>query len=202
MIILGLTGSIAMGKSTVADLFRDEGVPVHDADQAVHKLMSPDGPATPSVLKAFPSAKSPDGGVDRQALGRLVFGDATRRKMLEQILHPLVRQDRDFFCETHRKAGVPLVVLDIPLLFETGGEKDCDVVAVVSATAWQQKIRALARSGMTEEKLASILKIQVDDAIKRSKADFLVPTSYGREASRWYVRRILAQLLGVNKHSE
>ena len=194
MIILGLTGSIAMGKSTIADLFCAEGVPVHDADEAVHRLMAPDGKATPLVLEAFPSARSTDGGVDRQALGRLVFADPGRRKELEEILHPLVRKDRDHFCEIHRKRGTPLVVLDIPLLFETGGEKDCEVVVVVSASPWQQKIRAMARPGMTEDKLASILDIQIDDAIKRSKADFVVPTSYGIETSRWHVKRILAQL--------
>jgi len=199
MIILGLTGSIAMGKSTVADLFREEGVPVHDADQAVHRLMAPDGKATSSILKAFPSAASSDGGVDRQALGKLVFGDTARRKELEQILHPLVRQDRNRFCDENREAEAPLVVLDIPLLYETGGVKDCDAVVVVSATSWQQKLRALARPGMTEDRLASILEIQTDDAIKRSKADFVVPSSYGKEASRWYVRQILAQLLGATK---
>jgi len=195
MIIVGLTGSIAMGKSTVAGLFRDEGVPVHDADQAVHKLMSREGLATAKVLEAFPTSATTEGGIDRAVLGKLVFAEPERRKTLEQILHPLVRQDREFFCEEKRKAGVPLVVLDIPLLFETGGEKDCDVVVVVSASGWQQKIRALARPGMTEDKLASILKIQTDDEIKRSRADYVVPTSYGPEASRWYVRRILAQLL-------
>ncbi|XDZ65614.1 dephospho-CoA kinase [Alphaproteobacteria bacterium LSUCC0684] len=199
MIILGLTGSIAMGKSTVADLFREEGVAVHDADQAVHRLMAPDGKAAPLVLKAFPSAVSSDGGVDRQALGKLVFAEPARRKVLEQILHPLVRQDRDRFCDENRKAGASLVVLDIPLLYETGGEKDCDAVVVVSATSWQQKIRALARPGMTEDRLASILEIQTDDATKRSKADYVVPTSYGREASRWHVRQILAQLLDDKK---
>jgi len=195
MIIVGLTGSIAMGKSTVAGLFREEGVPVHDADQAVHKLMSADGLATAKVLEAFPTAAATAGGIDRTVLGRLVFADPERRKTLEQILHPLVRQDREHFCEEKRKAGARLVVLDIPLLFETGGEKDCDAVVVVSASDWQQKTRALARPGMTEDKLASILKIQTDDEIKRSRADYVVPTSYGVEASRWYVRRILAQLL-------
>jgi dephospho-CoA kinase len=196
MIILGLTGSIAMGKSTVAGLFREEGVPVHDADQAVHKLMGAQGLATPKVLASFPTVKSTDGGIDRAELGKCVFADPERRKVLEQILHPLVRQDRVLFCDEKKKVGEPLVVLDIPLLFETGGEKDCDAVVVASASTWQQKIRALARPGMTEEKFTSILKIQTDDKIKRSKADYVVPTSFGVEASRWHVRRILVQLLG------
>jgi len=195
MIILGLTGSIAMGKSTVAALFREEGVPVHDADRAVHGLMSPNGRATPLVLEEFPDAAATDGSVDRKRLGKLIFANPSKRKQLEQILHPMVREDRDIFCASNRQAGVPLVVLDIPLLFETGGAADCDKVVVASASPWQQKIRALARPGMTDEKLASILEIQTDDAIKRARADYVVPTSFGIEASRWHVRRILAQLL-------
>ena len=194
MIILGLTGSVAMGKTTVAGIFGDEGVPVHDADAAAHRLTQPDGPGFGPVSEAFPGCVK-DGAIDRQALGREAFGAPERRRRLEAILHPLVRADRDEWLEARRAEDAELVVLDIPLLYETGGEADCDAVAVVSARPFQQHRRAMARPGMTGKKLAGILKAQTGDAEKRERADFVVPTGYGVTASRWFVRRIIGQLL-------
>ena len=193
MIVLGLTGSIAMGKTTVAEMFRGEGVPVHDADAVVHRLMEPGGAGSGPVGEAFPDCIK-DGRIDRGALGKAVFGDAAGRRRLEAILHPLVRADRGEWLEARRGEGAPLAVLDIPLLFETGSEAECDAVAVVSASAWQQRRRAMARPGMTAEKLGGILGAQMDDAEKRGRADFVVPTGYGETASRWHVRRIVRTL--------
>lgn len=193
MIILGLTGSIAMGKSTMAQQFRDEGIPVHDADQAVHDLMAKDGKATPLVAKQFPSALGQNGAIDRPTLGRLVFNDGTARQALEAILHPLVRQDRDSWLKHHRDQQAWCVGLDVPLLFETGGENDCSATVVASASAYQQRRRALARPGMTEDRLNAILQLQMPDALKRQKADFIVPTDYGRRVSRFYIQQCLQQ---------
>ncbi|MCE2516367.1 MAG: dephospho-CoA kinase [Alphaproteobacteria bacterium] len=194
MIILGLTGSIAMGKSTMAQLFRDEGVAVHDADKAVHELMEPGGMAAVPVGEAFPQSRREDGGIDRPALGKLVFSDGEKRQQLEQILHPLVRLERDDWLSRHRDEGAFCVGLDVPLLFETGGEKDCDYTVVASASAFLQRQRALARGGMTAERLDAILELQMPDAMKRDKADFIVPTDYGKTTSRFYVQRNLRQL--------
>ncbi len=193
MIILGLTGSIAMGKSTMAQQFRDEGIPIHDADQAVHQLMSKDGKATPLVAERFPSALGQDGAIDRPSLGRLVFNDGAARQDLEAILHPLVRQDRDEWLAHHREQKAWCVGLDVPLLFETGGEKDCSATVVASASAYQQRRRALARPGMTEDRLDAILNLQMPDAMKRQKANFIVPTDYGRRVSRFYIKQCLEQ---------
>ena len=195
MIVLGLTGSIAMGKTTVAEIFRGEGVPVHDSDAAVHRLMEPGGAGFGLVGDAFPDCVS-GGRINREALGDAVFGDADSRRQLEDILHPLVRADRNEWLGARRAEGAPLVVLDIPLLFETGSEVDCDAVAVVSASARQQRRRVMARPGMTPEKLRGILEAQMDDAEKRGRADFVVPTGYGETASRWHVRRIIKTLAG------
>lgn len=193
MIVLGLTGSIAMGKSTVAEVFRSEGVPVFDADAAVHRLMEPGAAGFGPVRDAFPDCVR-DGRIDRPALGRDVFGHPDRRQRLEAILHPLVRAERDQWLEDQRARNESLAVLDIPLLLESGTGGNCDAVVVVSASARQQRLRAMARPGMTRDKLAAILDAQMADAEKRRRADFVVPTCYGVTASRWHVRRIIEKL--------
>ncbi|MEI5679059.1 MULTISPECIES: dephospho-CoA kinase [unclassified Mesorhizobium] len=191
MIVLGLTGSIGMGKSTTARMFADAGVPVHDSDETVHRLYA--GKAAPLVEAAFPGTVK-DGVVDRTLLARQVLGDAEALKKIETIIHPLVRADADAFLARHRAAGVPLAVLDIPLLFETGGRNRVDKVAVVTAPPDIQRQRVLARPGMTEEKFASILAKQVPDAEKRSLADFIIDTGQGLEVAKKSVEEIIATL--------
>jgi dephospho-CoA kinase len=193
MIVLGLTGSIGMGKSTTARMFAEAGVPVHDSDEAVHRLYA--GKAAPLVEAAFPGTTDV-GVVDRAKLGGRVLGDATALKRLEAIIHPLVRADADAFLARNRAAGAPLAVLDIPLLFETGGRNRVDKVVVVTAAAEVQRQRVLARPGMTEEKLASILAKQVPDADKRRQADFIIDTGQGMDAAHAAVKAIIADLTG------
>jgi dephospho-CoA kinase len=193
MIVLGLTGSIGMGKSTAAKMFAEEGVPVHDSDEAVHRLYA--GEAAALVEAAFPGTVV-GGTVDRTLLARQVLGNAAALKKLEAIVHPLVRADADAFVARHRAAKAPLVVLDIPLLFETGGRGRVDKVAVVSAPADIQRERVLARPGMSEAKLAAILAKQTPDAEKREQADFVIDTSGGFDVTRAAVGRIVAQLAG------
>ena len=194
MLIIGLTGSIAMGKSAMAAMFRDEGIPVHDADQAVHDLMSAGGMAAAPVGETFPEAVQSDGSIDRPTLGKLVFNNGELRQKLEQILHPLVRLERDQWLATHRDKNIPIVALDVPLLFETGGEKDCDVTVVASASPYLQRKRALARPNMTPDRLDAILTLQMPDEMKREKADFIVPTDFGFSASRWHIHKIIEVL--------
>lgn len=193
MIVLGLTGSIGMGKSTTAKMFAEAGVPVHDSDEAVHRLYA--GAAAPLVEAAFPGTTA-GGVVDRVKLGARVLGDAAALKRLEAIIHPLVRADADAFLARHRNAGESIAVLDIPLLFETGGRGRVDKVVVVTAPAEVQRQRVLARPGMTEEKLAAILAKQVPDEKKRRLADFVVDTSQGMDAARAQVKAIVAELIG------
>lgn len=193
MILLGLTGSIGMGKSTVARFFRDEGVPVYDADAAVHALYADGGAAVGPVGAAFPSAIA-DGAVDRERLSRLVLNDADALKRLESIVHPLVGAAQMQFLEDARRAGAPVVVLDIPLLFEKGGEKRVDVVAVVSAPADVQRARVLARPGMTVEKFEAILAKQTPDPDKRARADFVIETGGSFDDTRAQVRAVLKAL--------
>lgn len=191
MIILGLTGSIGMGKSTTARMFAEEGVPVHDSDAAVHRLY--DGEAVPAIEALFPGTTS-SGKVDRERLARAVVGRPDALRRLEELIHPMVRRDADRFVEEERRKGTPLVVLDIPLLFETGGMNRVDKILVVTAPAEVQRERVLARPGMTEEKFAAILARQVPDAEKRRRADFVIDTSHGMEAARQEVREIIRQL--------
>ncbi|MER8752629.1 dephospho-CoA kinase [Mesorhizobium sp. M1050] len=198
MIVLGLTGSIGMGKSTTAKMFAEAGVPVHDSDEAVHRLYA--GKAAPLVEAAFPGTTSA-GVVDRAKLGARVLGDAAALKRLEAIIHPLVRADADAFLARHRAAGAPIAVLDIPLLFETGGRDRVDKVVVVTAPAEIQRERVLARPDMTEEKLDSILARQVPDAEKRKLADFVVDTGQGLGSARAAVAAIIAELSGDKVHS-
>jgi dephospho-CoA kinase len=179
MVILGLTGSIGMGKSTAASLLRRLGVPVHDADAAVHRLTGPGGKAVPLVEAAFPGVTGP-AGVDRLKLGAIVFNDAAALKRLEAILHPMVRAAEQCFLRRMAARRESVVVLDIPLLYETGAERRCDAVIVVSAPAFLQRARVLGRPGMTEAKFRAILAKQVSDAEKRRRADFVVDTGHGR----------------------
>jgi dephospho-CoA kinase len=195
MIVLGLTGSIGMGKSTTAKMFAEEGVPVHDSDETVHRLYS--GKAAPLVEQVFPGTTE-NGVVDRAKLSKLVIGNKAAITRLEAIVHPLVRADADQFLARHRAAGAPLAILDIPLLFETGGRSRVDKVVVVTAPAKIQRERVLARPGMTEEKFQAILAKQVPDAEKRARADFIIDTGDGMDVARKQVRAIIADLLGDN----
>ena len=190
--VLGLTGSIGMGKSATAALFRRLGVPVHDADATVHRLYR--GRAAPLIEKAFPGTVI-DGAVDRARLGAAVLDKPERMKQLEAIVHPLVREEEESFLK--RVAALsPVAVLDIPLLFETGGEAGCDAVLVVTAPASVQRDRVLARPGMTEAKFHAILARQMRDEDKRARAHFLVDTSRGFASAEAQVRSILACLAG------
>jgi dephospho-CoA kinase len=191
MIRIGLTGSIGMGKSTTAQMFRDEGVPVLDSDQIVHDLYR--GAAVAPIEAEFPGV-AVGGVIDRARLAERVLGDSDALKRLEAIVHPLVWAARDDFLKDQAARGAKVVVYDVPLLFETGAEKSVDVIVVVSAPEDVQKNRVLARPGMTEEKLAAILAKQVPDSDKRARADFVVVTGGGVEAARSQVRNILRQL--------
>ncbi len=186
---LGLTGSIGMGKSTVAAMFADEGVPVFDADAAVHRLQGPGGGVVVAIEAAFPNTTGA-GGVDRTALAAAVLNDDTAMKRLEAIVHPAVAEARAAFLAAH--AGAPLVVFDIPLLFETGGDRMVDRVAVVSAAPDVQRARTLARPNMTSAKFDAILARQLPDADKRARADFVIPTDVPFDATRAAVRDVIA----------
>ena len=191
MFVLGLTGSLGMGKSTTAKFFAEEGVPVHDADAAVHRLYA--GEAVPLIEAAFPGTTQ-DGKVDRDRLAKRVLGDAEAIRRLEQIVHPLVRADEERFLAEADRQGAKVAVLDIPLLFETGGDARCDAVVVVSAPAEVQRKRAFERPGMSEEKLTAILAKQMPDAEKRARANFIVDSGQGFEHAHAQVREILAQV--------
>jgi dephospho-CoA kinase len=190
MKVVGLTGSIGMGKTTAALLLRRLGVPVHDADGAVHRLLGKGGAAVPPVAAAFPGVVR-DGAVDRKALGARVFADENAMRRLEQILHPLVRQDSARFLRQARKGGAPIAVLDVPLLFEVGRNRDCDATLVVSAPAFVQRARVMARPGMTQRRFQEVLSRQMPDAEKRRRADYVVPTGLGRRLTLRRLRRVL-----------
>jgi dephospho-CoA kinase len=191
MFILGLTGSVGMGKSATAKMFADEGVPVHDADAAVHALY--EGEAVAAIEAAFPGTTA-NGKVDRGKLGERVIGHPEEIRRLERIVHPLVARVRDAFLAKAERDGAKVAVLDIPLLYETGGEERCDAVVVASAPAEVQRDRVLTRPGMTDAILAAILAKQMPDADKRARADFVVDTSQGFDAARAQVRDILARV--------
>ncbi len=195
MILIGLTGSIGMGKSETAKMFRRAGVPVYDADAAVHALMRPGGAAVAPVEAAFPGVVK-DGAIDRPELGRRVFGKPEELRRLERIIHPLVGLAQRRFLQRAQSRGEPVVVLDIPLLFETGGDRYVDYSVVVSAPAAVQRARVLARPGMTEERLNHVLAQQTPDAVKRRKADFIVHSGLGKAYARRAVARILGQVKG------
>lgn len=194
-IFLGLTGSIGMGKSTTAQMFRREGVPVHDSDLTVHELYR--GEAAPLIEAAFPGSVS-DGVVDRTLLSPMVIGNADAIKRLEQIVHPLVRQKELAFRDKVIADDQPLAILDVPLLFETGGDKRADGVIVVTAPAEVQRERVLARPEMTVEKFEAILARQTPDADKRKNADFIIDTSLGLDAALDAVRKIVDTVKSEN----
>ena len=188
MIIIGLTGSVASGKSTVAGWIAERGIAVHDADSAVHSLLAADGAAVPDIIARFgTSVLADDGGIDRKKLGNHVFEHPQDRKILESILHPMVRQHRDQFLVDHRRLGSKIVVLDVPLLFETGGDALCDYVIVVHAGEDTIRRRALARPGMTKNKLAGILKTQMPASEKCQRADFVLDTDLSPEVTRQHL---------------
>lgn len=196
MIILGLTGSIGMGKSTTAAMFSDMGVPVNDADAVVHALYQDE--AVAPIEAAFPgTAKA--GSVDRAELSRQLASDPSLFKVLEAIVHPLVRDKERVFLDRHRAAGAPLVVLDIPLLFETKGYNRVDAVAVVTCDPEIQRERVLKRPGMTEEKFALILSRQVPDREKRAKADYIIDTGHGLDSARDQVAAIVQRLISQKR---
>jgi dephospho-CoA kinase len=192
MRILGLTGSIGMGKSTTAKLFAEAGVPVYDADAAVHKIY--EGEAAPAIEAAFPGT-TVDGRVDRAKLSAKVVHDQAAIKQLEQIVHPMLGASRKKFLDDAEASGAPVVVMDIPLLFETGGEKRVDAVVVVSTDPATQRERILARGTMTSEALDGILARQLPDDEKRKRADFVVDTSHGLDPVRAAIRDILAEVV-------
>ena len=192
MLILGLTGSIGMGKSTTAKLFAEAGVPVYDADAAVHQLY--EGEAAPAVEAAFPGTTA-NGKVDRVKLAARVVGDAAAMKQLEQIVHPMLGASRQTFFAAAEAAKAPVVVLDIPLLYETGGEKRVDAVVVVTTSPELQRERVLSRGTMDAERLDAIIAKQMPDAEKRKRADFVVDTSHGLDPVREQIKYILAEVV-------
>lgn len=194
MIVLGLTGSIGMGKSTTANLFAEAGVPVYDADAAVHRLY--EGEAVAAIEAAFPGTTA-NGKVDRNRLSARVVHDPAAMKRLEEIVHPMLGASRQKFLLDAEQSGAPVAVIDIPLLFETGGEKRVDAVVVVTTSAELQRERILARPNMTEEKLEAILARQLPDAEKRKRAHFVVDTSHGLDPVRVRIRDILAEAVKI-----
>ncbi|WP_298282135.1 dephospho-CoA kinase [Novosphingobium sp.] len=197
--VLGLTGSIGMGKSAVAMMLRELGVPVFDADAAVHHLQGPGGDLLPAIEAAFPGTTGPQ-GVKRQELGAKVFGDAAALARLEAIVHPAVARMREAFMIEHM--GEAIVVFDIPLLYEKGHGSDLDAVMVVSAPALVQRVRVLARPGMTEEKFAHILSLQVPDAEKRARADHVIDTGVTLAQTKAQVARLVAQIREKNPRAK
>ena len=190
-LIIGLTGSIGMGKSAVAAMFADEGVAVFDADAAVHDMQKASGALVPAIEAAFPGTTGPD-GVDRKALGAAVFGDRDRLARLETLIHPAVAERRKAFLEAHQKSE--MLLFDIPLLFEKGGEAGVDVVVVVSAPARLQRERVLARPNMTADKFEHILSLQMNDADKRARADHIINTGKDMAETRSDVRALVKKL--------
>jgi dephospho-CoA kinase len=193
MMIVGLTGSIGMGKSTAAKMLRQMGVPVYDADANVHAIQAKDGVALPAIEAAFPGVVK-DGVLDRQALGARVFGNKEALRKLESIVHPLVGQRQRAFLKRAARRGEKLVVLDIPLLFEGAGERRVDATLVVSAPAFLQRHRVMARPGMSAERLDGILRQQVPDVLKRRKATVVIPTGLGLAPTRLVLAKAVAKL--------
>lgn len=193
MIVVGLTGSIGMGKSVLARQLRSMKIPVHASDEAVHKLLGHNGLAVNKVGKLFPKALQ-NNRIDRKILGQIVFDDAVARKKLEKILHPLVRKESEKFLRQQRQKGRKLVVLDIPLLFETNQASRFDHIIVVTAPQFVQKRRVLSRRNMTEQRLRAILKLQMPDREKRARADSVINTAHGYRATRAAVKRVISAL--------
>lgn len=198
MIVVGLTGSIGMGKSTAAALLRRMRIPLFDADGVVHRLLAPRGAAVARVEDAFPDVRTDEGGIDRRRLGQRVFGDPTALARLERIIHPMVAAREKQFLAHARARHERLVVLDVPLLFESRGAARCDYVVVVSAPAMVQRQRVMRRPGMTEARFAAILEQQMPDTEKRRRADFVVPTGLDRKSSLRRLCAIVRLLRGGN----
>lgn len=205
MIVVGITGSIGMGKTTVANMLREMSIPVHDSDASVHKLLGPDGGAVPPVGRLFPEALKIDddrrGYIDRQILGRIIFEDRNDKKKLEEILHPLVRAESDRFKEEMMKRGHKVIALDIPLLFETGGEKRVDVTICVTTTEKQQRDRVLSRPGMTSEKFDRIVAGQLPDIEKRRRADYVIETTGDLEETAKKVKMVMDKIMITHKYA-
>ena len=203
MIVIGLTGSVASGKSTVAGWMSEKGIAVHDADLAVHSLLAANGQAVIDIKAKFgPDMIAPDGSIDRKKLGSHVFATPADRKILESILHPLVRQHRDQFLQDQRALGRQIVVLDVPLLFETGGDTSCDYVIVVYAAEDTIRQRALSRPGMTEEKLAGILATEMPSSEKCQRADFVLNTDLDPDSTRQHLFAWLDSLTSAHPSLE
>ena len=201
MIVVGLTGGIATGKSTTSTIFREMNIPVHDADATVHGLMAPNGPATTAIAARFGAEViAADGSVDRQRLGKTVFGDDELRRDLEAILHPLVAADRDQFLAQHRQSGTAVVVLDVPLLFETGGDSLCDLTILCVVDPQIQRDRAMQRPGMTADKLDGIIASQMPMAEKIERADCVINTDGGVDAARADLLQILSDHVDPANH--
>lgn len=198
MIIIGLTGSIGMGKSTTAQMLEEMGYPCYDADAEIHKIMAPGGVAVPQIKHVFEQAvETNDQGqdfVNRQTLGQIVFNDAEKLQQLEDILYPIIKKEEQSFLTKHREKGVDFVVLDIPLLFEKGGDKRVDVTFCVTATKEIQRQRVLSRPGMTEDKFTKILNSQMPDAEKQKRADFVVYTDKSKKDTHQQLCDIIALL--------
>ena len=195
MKVIGLTGSIGMGKSTAAQMLRRMGVPVHDSDEVVKTLLLPGSPAMPALAQHFPEAvNAKTQTVDRAKLGQIVFRDAARRKCLEGITHPLVRDSQQSFIKSHKALGQRLAVLDIPLLYETGADARLDKVIVVTCPAFLQRQRVMSRDGMTMDRFNGILASQMPDHEKRRRADYVVQTGLGRAYAMWQLKRIINDL--------
>lgn len=193
MIVIGLTGSIGMGKSTVAAQFERLGVRVCSADALVHQFLQKDGLAVPAVAEMFPGVVK-NNTVDRRKLGEIVFHNPEKRKALEELLHPLVVAEEEWFVRSEARKGAKLVVVEIPLLYETGADQRCDLVVVVTAPHWLQRQRVMRRPGMTNEKFLSILKIQMPDREKRARASVVINTGMGRRASYRQVAHLVEKL--------
>jgi dephospho-CoA kinase len=194
MMVIGLTGSIGMGKSTAAKILGAMGFPIYSADRAVHEVLKKGGKAVPAVAKLFPETLK-KGGIDRKCLGRAVFGKPRKLRQLEKIVHPLLKQAERLFLQKARQNKHPAAILEIPLLFETGGEKRCDITLCVTAPRKIQRMRVLSRKDMTEDKLRAILARQMPDAEKRTRADFIVPTGKGLHTTKQHLHDILRKLL-------
>lgn len=198
MILLGLTGSIGMGKSATAQMFRDEGAAVYDADAAVHRIYAPGGSAVEPIGAEFADVRDAEGGIDRARLRARVVRDPDALRRLEAIVHPLVGAEQFGFLDAARTEGAPFVVLDVPLLFETGGAARCDHVAVVSAPPEVQRERVLSRGQMSEAEFEAILAKQVPDAEKRARADFVISSAYGFDFARAHVRAIVTLMIRLS----
>ena len=198
MIIVGLTGSLASGKSTVAGWMREKGIAVHDADAAVHSFMEANGCAVAEIISKFGTdVGATDGGIDRKKLGKHVFANPTDRKKLESIIHPLVRQHRDKFLRNQQRLGSQVVVLDVPLLYETGGDRLCDYVVVVHASEETIRHRALSRTGMTAKKLSGILVTQMPASEKCQRADFILDTDLDPDVTRQHLNSWLDKIIAA-----